>query len=316
VNTLLFAGFICMPHVSPMFKDWWADYQKRRDQEKQAAAVAAKVQAALKDCLAYSAPADQVVYAESPADAVKLLTAVGRTRSLPADPRITAVDGTGYSVGESRRLLANTQWQPPAMLQRADAFTGWLATQPDNVRRLFPVDSATVFLGEMKTPAGKRRLVHVSLDAGQSILFYNPQSDRRKYELETRRTIRVAVFDPGKTGSPVQTALAVHERPEDKTVIPPRPEEDTAPAPRTVRLKLPWRVFAGQLDPGDASHLIIRYDIDGKPGMIDGRLNDGDRLMLLPRAGKLISWTTAIEYLWDFDATSATAPSSSTGVER
>jgi hypothetical protein len=318
VNTLLFAGFICMPHVSPMFKDWWADYQKRRDQEKQTAAAAAKVQAALKDCLAYSAPADQVVYAESPVHVTKLLTAVGRTRSLPAEPRMTAANGTGYSISESRSLLANTQWQPPAMLQRADAFTNWLATQPEKVRRMFANDSATVFLGEMKTPAGQRRLVYVSLDAEQSILFYNPQADQRisRYDLETRRMIRVAVFDPVKAGAPVQTALVVHERPEDKTPIPPLPEDAAKETARTVRLKVAWRVFAGQLDPADASRLIIRYDIDGKPGVIDGRLNDGDRLMLLPRAGKLLSWISAVEYLWDFAASPATAPSLNTAVDR
>ena len=318
VNTLLFAGFICMPHVSPMFKDWWADYQKRREEQKKTAAAAAKVEAALKDCLNYSAPADQVVYAEAPADAAKLLTAVGRTRSLPAEMRMNSVDGTGYSASETRKLLANTQWQPPAMMQRADAFTSWLATQSNTGRRMVAGDGATVFLGEMKTPAGARRLVHVSIDADQSILYYNPHDSPSvgKYELETRRTIRAAVFDVVKPGAPVVTGLVVHERPEDKTSIPPRNEESATPITRTVRLKLAWRVLAGQIDPADGSHMVIRYDIDGKPGVIDGRLNEGDRLMLTPRVGRLVSWTSAMEYLWDFAGSAATAPSPNTPVDR
>jgi len=60
-----------------------------------------------------------------------------------------------------------------------------------------------------------------------------------------------------------------------------------------------WRIFAGQADKGDRSHLTIAYDIDGRPGVIDGRLTDGDRLMLTPRAGRLGGWRSGEEYTWE-----------------
>src|SRR5439155_6113067 len=78
-----------------------------------------------------------------------------------------------------------------------------------------------------------------------------------------------------------------------------------------LKLKDQWRIFTGRVDPADASHITIAYDIDGKPGVIDGRLNDGDRLMLQPRAGSLVRWRSGSEYLWNMAGTpprSATQP--------
>jgi hypothetical protein len=40
------------------------------------------------------------------------------------------------------------------------------------------------------------------------------------------------------------------------------------------------RVFAGQPDPNDASHFTIQFEADGKPGTIEGWLNDDDSVTL------------------------------------
>ena len=53
------------------------------------------------------------------------------------------------------------------------------------------------------------------------------------------------------------------------------------------------RVFAGQLDPKDAAHFTIAYDIDRKPGMIDGWLNPSDRVQLQIRTGPALAQTSA-----------------------
>ena len=46
-----------------------------------------------------------------------------------------------------------------------------------------------------------------------------------------------------------------------------------------------FRVFAGQVDPNDASHFTIRFELAGQPGLIDGRLKDNDRIVLTVREG-------------------------------
>ena len=72
-----------------------------------------------------------------------------------------------------------------------------------------------------------------------------------------------------------------------------------APTAATIDLNQ-WRIFAGQPDPNDPTHFTIPYDVDGKPGVIDGRLNDGERAILTPRTGHLVSWPTESDYTWDF----------------
>jgi hypothetical protein len=44
-----------------------------------------------------------------------------------------------------------------------------------------------------------------------------------------------------------------------------------------------FRLFAGQPDPADESHFTIRYELDGKPNIIDGWLMPDDTVKLEPR---------------------------------
>ena len=69
------------------------------------------------------------------------------------------------------------------------------------------------------------------------------------------------------------------------------------------------RVFAGQPDSNDRSHFTINYDLDGKPGIIDGRLNNDDTLTLRPRQGRtLYQNETGTEIIWDAKAPMTTQP--------
>ena len=320
INTMLFAGFICLPTVSPMVKDWWADYQKRREQNKQAAAKAAKVQAALAECLAYSVPPDTMVYAEGAQDAAKMLTTDGRARSLLSEPPMVSPEGGRYGGNATRQLLVNTVWQPPVRRQRAAAIENWMTALLGNMHPSVPPETATVFLGEMKTPGGNRRLVCVSLAVDQKIIQFEGREGTLRsyrYELDTRRLLGAAVFDPQKAGPPVHTAMVIHEPPGQRTIIPPPPDDPSlTPPPRTIKPNVTWRIFAGQIDPADASHLTIGYEIDGKAGVIDGRLNDGDRLMFTPRTGGLMSWTNSSEYVWDLGVALTTRPSPAAATTR
>jgi hypothetical protein len=43
------------------------------------------------------------------------------------------------------------------------------------------------------------------------------------------------------------------------------------------------RMYAGQIDPNDASHFTIRYEIWGQSDVLDGYLDDKDQVTLKPR---------------------------------
>jgi hypothetical protein len=45
------------------------------------------------------------------------------------------------------------------------------------------------------------------------------------------------------------------------------------------------QVLAGQSDPADPAHFTIAYTVEGKPGIIDGRLGDDDTVTLKVRTG-------------------------------
>jgi hypothetical protein len=49
-----------------------------------------------------------------------------------------------------------------------------------------------------------------------------------------------------------------------------------------------FRVFAGQPDPRNASHFTIGYEVDGKPGTIDGWLLKDLTVVLEPREGRIV----------------------------
>jgi hypothetical protein len=318
INTLLFAGFVCLPSASPWLKQTWADFQARRQQKKQAAAAAANLAAAFKDCLAYTMSPDKVVYAEAPADVSKLLASDGRANTLATVPEMITPEGGGIDGAQVRRLFVNLTWQPPAMTQTTPALSALFNALPAENRGFIPAGGATVFLHEMKTPSGQRRLVCVNLHVEQVVIYSRPD-DRRsgvgrsgsggatRYELQTRRALRATVIDPQNPAAAAVTVLLLDD---SREIPPPAPQSDSAEAPvkRTIRPGPQWKIFAAQPDPNDSTHFTIRYELDGKPAVIDGRLNDGDRLILTPPTGKLITWNNGYEYTWDINATPATQP--------
>ena len=55
---------------------------------------------------------------------------------------------------------------------------------------------------------------------------------------------------------------------------------DSKARPRTLALR--W--YAGQCDPSDDSHFTINFQLDGKPGVLDGWLRNDDTIRLQLRA--------------------------------
>ena len=83
--------------------------------------------------------------------------------------------------------------------------------------------------------------------------------------------------------------------------IPPGLSIDALPV---IDYGIALRFFAGQIDPGDESHFTIRYQADGRDGVIDGWLKD-DGLRLRPREAQ---WSFESGQAWRLLHGPATKP--------
>lgn len=313
INTLLFAAFICLPTASPILKQMWTDWQATRTEGREQSKRRADINA----CLTFNIPPGQVVYAETPADIANLLGRVGGARVISERPQ----DNTGGLFGRpdlaaTQRLLPDSGWREPAAFARAGPLNTFQDLLRSNGRRRISEyqDDTLVFLHGVKTPGGNPRLVWVSVDVEQSLV--EPQANKANgaerpkppHVLQTTRRLNAHVFDPDDLDKTTLTTIAFIEPPDARSRIQFYDGDDYQLRVKPWEPRGLWRIFAGQSDPTDPTHFTIPYDIDGKPGVIDGRLTDGDRLMLTPRAGRLDRWWSGTSYTWDLTATSTTQP--------
>jgi hypothetical protein len=322
INTFLFGAFICLPLASPFLKKTWEDYQARREEKRQGAAAeaqakleAGRVRRVIDGCMKYTAPAAEVVYAEAPADVAKLLAVAGRAYlvdgSSPLHPGggglfggsvdgrsggilPHGVDNPSGSRGVVADALKRVAWQPPAARGIPDALVPMtvISTSGESMIKQITAENA-VFLHEMTTPSGQRRLVWVAI-SNQPEPVESRDKEHLQYNITMNRRLDAYVFDQDG-GNAVRTSVMIHRPVPDLELLFAGNED----GPVELRKHGEWRVFAGQADKGDRSHFTIAYDIDGRPGMIDGRLTDGDRLMLEPRVGRLLGWKSGEEYTWE-----------------
>jgi hypothetical protein len=169
----------------------------------------------------YDPPADQVVYEEEPAAAAALLGAGGGYVNIwpfPEQGGVIAAKRLGFL--DDRYVFSWDDRQHPA--------------------------SAPLFVGELRTPEGNRRLVAVE---------YTWNSDYFRTLLYTWKVEPTTLFEDGQEGGIIggsgkSSKNFVHRD---------------------------FRFFAGRKDPSDESRFIIAYEIDGHRGHIDGQLVDQGR---------------------------------------
>jgi hypothetical protein len=77
--------------------------------------------------------------------------------------------------------------------------------------------------------------------------------------------------------------------------------------PQTLHRSI-LRILAGQPDPEDATHFMIPYVLNGKPGVIDGYIRPDGRVMLEPREGRFLRWSNASNYTWELSSVPTTQP--------
>jgi len=137
-----------------------------------------------------------------------------------------------------------------------------------------PGRGATVFMHEMRNAAGQRRLVLVER------LPLSGMAPPFDYAF----SLDVFMFEPGNwTKSPT---FVGHLNGFDWN------------GPTSYPSTKGLRFYAGQIDPVDAGHFVIRYDLDGGSGVIDGWLNAaGDDVKIKIRSGPGMApspWTTQV----------------------
>jgi hypothetical protein len=130
-------------------------------------------------------------------------------------------------------------WTPP---QFADA---WFRTSGRP-----PAPAAVLFLHERRTPSGEPFLLSCELDVGRGLTgsFVTPI-----YMNEIRPAAwRRGLARRNGVGWPLPFQIE-----------------------RAIQKGAHLRVFAGQVDPADATHFTVKYDLDGVEGFLDGY--EGDR---------------------------------------
>jgi len=174
LNTILLGVFICGPGVSSFIRTSWNDYQARRklnQLQQQRAAL-------LQKTAAYTAPPDEVVYEENPAEATRLLNSSTDYSSIP---------------GSSREVIYLTPqpWQPPVFRKMNPLVSQFHAAVLNPPNKSQP----TVLLHKLKNPNGEERLVWITLASRFQLLYEGggggqqyvpPQEAKEVRQLRTR----------------------------------------------------------------------------------------------------------------------------------
>jgi hypothetical protein len=142
--------------------------------------------------------------------------------------------------------FSQTALQTPVAGHQARAYRMWYQAAFGAA----PPPSAILFLHELRTPAGIRRLVLVEREPQSVQPLYAP------FEL------RPTLYEPAPmTGVPVQVP------PSQIRLLPIN-------MPVSVLPPASLRFFVGQIDPSDPAHFTIAYEMTDGRGLIDGRLTD------------------------------------------
>ena len=260
-------------------REWRAARRAKEQQARAAAAQAAaqaaalqKKQALQQKLLEFAAPDGHVAYTEDPAEAERLL-----------------LSGQGYSTVRGQQPSGSLAsrfphlpvlWDGGAELRQALSEMDWKTTER----------GGTVFLHERRTPSGRSRLVWVRVSATRTIAY---EAGNQRAVVRPQRSLVTYVAAPaghsGEGGYLWSHTLGI-EQPESRYTrfltgsVPSKRAGPDAPVPPSPPAGV-LRVLAGRPDPKDATHFTIDYVLDGQPGVIDGWLQNDDRVRLEPRQG-------------------------------
>jgi hypothetical protein len=279
VNTTLLGASVMGPQLFPFLRGQWTQWQTRRAAGKAQEQARQAALAVRKQCLAYALPPATVVYEEDPAEAARLLRD----------------GGSAYSRATALAQNAPRGWVPPVRHNSPAFFTEFRSKS--STRSHVASADPLVFLHERTTPGGAKYLVVVQYDlrVDWHTRTETDQSTRQLrvdyHQLKTRRLVALA----WKADAAAVTYTVAFDR-EYRLRLPDAYDRlatqwMTGPGSDRVTPSTDYgnvlRIFAGQPDPADASRFTIPYRLDGRDGVIEGRLKD-DGIELRPRDGE---WT-------------------------
>jgi hypothetical protein len=206
------------------------------------------------ECLAYRAPSDQVVVEQDSKAAAALL------KEDPANYH------DYWDHPYDNRFQNFTVRLPKAGPIAMKVAPPWAALSGRvNFRPNYPnyEKGGTIFCGERFTPSGERRLLVIQyISTPTPYLYFSPSVD-----------LVALVITPAK-GSVIPKDYALehgHGVWMTNVIVPP-----------------PVRIYAGQADPADRTHLTFKYEIKGKSDVVDVRLSDDESIEANPRSPLLL----------------------------
>lgn len=335
-NVLFAGGILWEPAARDMLRARWDRHLAAVAARKQVVTDAAvrkgwidarrQIIATERSWLTYSPAAGTVVYEEARDEIARLLSGpTGDEYSSvkvanAADPPIPSLARLPLPVALNEP--GGRQQAPPAGLDHSDQHT--------------------VFLHELTSPAGNRRLVCVGVALGCNVFreqaspgdvtycitldlrliaavytttsMVNPEEVRGRFVTPRDATDRWCVWFDRMTVRPASDpSRSVHVR--------CAPTANDGPDVLTVFGCKPLRLYAGQVDPRDKSHFTIDYVFGTRRGILEGWLLDDERLRFEPREGTLTgdsvrdygrrAMINNMSYAWDPDGTSTDVVSGS-----
>jgi len=195
-------------------------------------------------CLNYSASTDQVIYEEDPIKAAELMIGNTEYAMYPINREPPPFECPVFTNAAAHVPACWREYQSITMIGMIQAASRY---------------GTIAFLHERTSPSGNRRLVCIRYFADPSTFVAEPLAGFN-YD--------AAVITPATLIKQPQAAIQTYFI----DVLSSWPKHP----PR-------MRMYAGQIDPNDASHFTIRYEMWGQSDVLDGFLDDKDQVTLKPR---------------------------------
>jgi hypothetical protein len=296
INTTLLASSVLGPQLFPFLRTSWTQWQADRAKKKADAQAKQALLAVRQQCLTHVIAPGAVVYEEDPNQSLRLLRD----------------GGAGYVRATRTPDNAPRGWVPPVEAVPPGYLYLWQSRSGGGMPQ-WPV----LFLHERAAPSGASFLVCVQFNSRMEFNNLTENSKTGEYQTVFRQTkVRRVVV----TAWPVVPAADVDlKRPRtgvlreytlqlpDSFLRPVARRSNGAGGDRVVPQAdygNVLRFFGGRPDPGDPSRFSIPYQLDGRQGVLQGRLKD-DGVELLPVEGE---WKYDNGEVLRLDAPPATRP--------